>query len=178
MTFLEREFTKFLKHLKFDLNLFKVTALSPGDIEEYGEMAVDGIDFNGYRIIKSKHKYETISFAEPRFRDGFVHEVYVVVTTSGDRDNPPDVDEVYLFGKEYSSKVFLEIVSHMNEEALNDALMCDGLVPLFPFVVNYTWENEKGQFSCEAENEDHALEQCSDAYPGCEIDRILKQGEE
>jgi hypothetical protein len=175
---LEKEFTTFLKHLRLTEGWFTIKPMSKENISEYGDQAVDGIIFGGYTIIKYKHKYEVNTLTGLRSRDGFLHEVFVMTYDPGDRETPPDQDEVYLFGHEHSSKTFLEILNHMNEERLNDALMCDEMVPLFPYVVNYDWEGEKGQFSCEAENEDHALEQCSDAYPGCEIERILKQGED
>jgi hypothetical protein len=38
------------------------------------------------------------------------------------------------------------------------------------FFVSYTTENEPhGRFSCMAENDDHAEEQCRNAYPSCTI---------
>jgi hypothetical protein len=178
MTPLEREFTKFLKHLRLEKEWYTIKPLNKEDLDSYGDLVIDGIDFNGYRIIKYKHKYEYKTLAEAHFREGYVHEVYVTINIPGTREEPPDQDEQYLFGYEHSSKTFLEILNHMNEERLNDALMCDDMVALYPYVVNYTWKDEKGQFPCEAEDEDHALEQCSDAYPECEIEKILKQGED
>ena len=49
---------------------------------------------------------------------------------------------------------------------------------LLPFVVNYTWKGERNQFACEAEDKDHAAEQCLNAYPGCEVTRIIIKGDE
>ena len=178
MTPLEREFTKFLKYLKLDQGPNKITSLSKEDLEGYGTEVIDGIDFDGYRIIKYKHKYEYKTLAETRFREGFSHEVYVTVTTEGDRETPPDAEEVYLFGAEYSSKTFLEILNHMNEARLTDELMCEGMAPQHPYVVNYILNGVRGQFPCEVQDTQTALELCSDTYPGCEVENILIQGED
>lgn len=178
MTPLEREFTTFLKHLGLEQGWFAIKPMTKENISEYGEQAVDGTIFGGYTVIKYKHTYEVHSIGGLRYRDGFLHEVFVMSYEPGDRETPPDQEEVYLFGHELSSKTFLEILNHMNEARLTDALMCDDMVPQHPYVVNYILDGVKGQYVCEGPDTQSAIEQCSDCYPGCEIEFILIQGEE
>lgn len=40
------------------------------------------------------------------------------------------------------------------------------------YIVEADWEGEGVAFQCLAENEDHAIEQTKNAYPGCKVTRI------
>ena len=185
----EKEFKKYLKIVdeKNTLRWANIEALSSDFLADYGEKAIAGINFGWYRVIKYKFKYEYHTFVKTRFRDGFKYEVYELITTDGDRETPPDQDEVWVCEGESGAKVFLELLMHMLGKILNDALMVEDfleerqtLMPskVSPFLVNLIWHDSKEQFTCEAESKDHAQEQANNAYPGCIINEVKELGEE
>jgi hypothetical protein len=187
---LEKEFKKYIKILDIPETLRWLTIKSI-DIEGYGELAICGIDFGWFRIIKFNHEYDVATIIMPGTmkRKGFRHEILILKTTGDGFNEPVDIEEVFVEEKETGFQSFLTVMRHMMEEYLNEALMVESFAEqeevqdphkTFPYAVNFTWGSEglKEQFLCEAQNIEHAKILTKLAHPGSVILEVKELGEE
>jgi hypothetical protein len=189
---LENEFKKYLTIVD-EKNTFRwatIKSIPLDDVKEYGDLAVAGIEFGWFRVIKFNKEYPLLSIVPGLKRKGFKHDIYTMTSTGNGFDEPVEEDEAFVEEKESGFQAFLCVMNHMMEELINNALMADSMLEtevselannvrqLSPYLVSLIWTNGKNKFTCEAENEDHAREQAFNAYPGCNVYEIKGLGEE
>jgi hypothetical protein len=189
---LENEFKKYLTIVD-EKNTFRwatIKSIPLNDIKEYGDLAVAGIEFGWFRIIKFNKEYPVQSIMPGLRRKGFKHDIYIMTSTGNSLDEQVEEDEVFVEEKESGFQAFLCVMNHMMEELINNALMADSMLEtevnelannvsqLSPYLVSLIWADGKNKFACEAKNEDHAREQALNAYPGCDITEVKGLGEE
>jgi hypothetical protein len=189
---LENEFKKYLTIID-EKNTFRwatIKSIPLDNLKEYGDLAVAGIKFGWFHVIKFNKEYPVQSIMPGLQRKGFKHDIYIMTSTGNGWDEPIVEEEVFLEAKESGFQAFLCIMNHMMEELINNALIADSMLEtevselannvsqLSPYLVSLIWTNGKNKFTCEAENENHAREQACNAYPGCNVYEIKGLGEE
>ena len=198
---LENEFKKYLTIVD-EKNTFRwatIKSIPLNNVKEYGELAVAGIDFGWFRIIKFNHEYPVKSIIPGLRRKGFKHDIYTMVTGGNNWDEPATSEEAFVEEKESGFQAFLFVMNLMVEELINNAFdrliskvseladsmletevneLANNVSKLSPFLVSLIWTDGKNKFTCEAENEDHAREQALNAYPGCNIYEVKGLGED
>lgn len=178
-------FKKYLNYIdaKESINPAEIKPLDPHDDYDLGENYIESIQFGWFKIDAVTVKLE-MPFGGTK--DGIEYQLYECISTEGSREEPPDYEENFVESFDSPVKCFMSVLVRLLSERLDNALMAEDFmnqgdeeeVILLPYVVNYTLDGIEGQFFCEAINADIALEICSDIHAGCEVTKVLIQGEE